>query len=119
MFDADGNLTRTWIIFFERLGQVETAGEPGAARPFHRTLLVKDTAVGADIADHVTAYASGTATRIVGVLRAAISADLTLHVQLNGTDLIVLTIPAATVVDTPVESTAFAFTEINDGDVFS
>lgn len=30
MFDEHGNLTRTWIIFFERLGMSE-AGEPGPA----------------------------------------------------------------------------------------
>ena len=30
MFDDDGNLTRTWIIFFERLGQWTTVIEDGS-----------------------------------------------------------------------------------------
>jgi hypothetical protein len=115
MFDEVGNLTRTWVIFFERLGMRAAA----AADIFERTLLLKDTTVGNDIADHVTVYAAGTAQRIVGVLRKPITADLTVRVNLNGTALITITIPSATAIDTPVESTAFASTALADGDVLT
>lgn len=119
MFDDEGNLTRTWIIFFERLGMVqESAG--GAVGPYHRTLLLKDTTVSDDIADHTTVYVAGTAARLVGVLRVAIAADLTVRCNLNGDELITLTIPAATAIDTPVESTTFeGETALEDGDVIS
>jgi len=119
MFDEEGNLTRTWVIFFERLGMVQETAE-GAAGPFHRTLLLKDSTVGDDIADHTTVYVAGTAARLVGVLRVAIEADLTVRCNVNGEELITLTIPAATVVDTPVESTTFeGETALEDGDVIS
>ena len=108
MFDDEGNLTRTWIIFFERLGMVqESAG--GAVGPYHRTLLLKDTTVSDDIA-----------ARLVGVLRVAIESDLTVRCNLNGDELITLMIPAATAIDTPVESTTFeGETALEDGDVIS
>jgi hypothetical protein len=115
MFDEVGNLTRTWVIFFERLGMRAAA----AADIFDRTLLLKDTTVGNDIADHVTVYAAGTAQRIVGVLRKPITADLTVRVNLNATPLITLTISSATAIDTPVSSTAFTSTALADGDVLT
>jgi hypothetical protein len=121
MFDSNGQLSRTWIIFFERLGTriIEEEGEPGAGGVFQRTLLLKDTAVGNDIADHVTVYEPGTATQIVGVLRKEITSALTVRVNKNGTPLITITIPAATAVDTPVTSTAFTSAAMAEGDVLT
>lgn len=105
-------MAQQWIV--KRAG----AGGGGAA---HRTLLVKDAAIGNDIADHVTAYRSGTASRIVGVLRKAITDDLTVRVNKNGVELVTITIPATQDVDDPLEVTTFATGEegITDGDVFS
>lgn len=121
MFDENGLLTRTWIIFFERLGRTwdEEKEEPGTGGGglFHRTLLLKDTATGSDVADHVTAYGTGTAHRVVGVLRKAIDSDLTVRVNLNGGMLAEITIPAATAINTPIVVTTTA--DITDGDVFS
>jgi hypothetical protein len=122
MFDQNGQLTRTWIIFFERLGTriIEEEGEPGTGGGvFQRTLLLKDTASGDDIADHVTVYEPGTATQIVGVLRKTITAALTVRVNKNGTPLITLTIPSSTAIDTPVISTAFTATAMAEGDVLT
>jgi len=107
---VDGQLSRTWIIFFERLGRevITEEGEPGAGGGvFQRTLLLKDTTVGNDIADHVTVYEPGTATQIVGVLRKAITAALTVRVKKEGVMLVTITIPASTAIDTPVASTTF------------
>ncbi len=114
--DVDGSgelrkhLTRTWIIFFEKLwrGPAQKAGGG------HRTLLLKDTTVGNDIADHVPVYVAGTAIRLIGVLRKAITANLTVRVNLSGAALITLTIPLATAVDTPLLTTTFSQTEFAD-----
>jgi hypothetical protein len=104
----------TWIV--KRAGA--GGGGPGVG---HRTLLLKDTTVGDNIADHVTAYMSGTAQRIVGVLRKAITSDLVVRVNRNSNELVTITIPLATAIDTPVEVTTFVLAEktIADGDVFS
>jgi hypothetical protein len=121
-------LTRTWIIFLERLfrGAVNKSTEiteegGGAAGPYHRTLLIKDATIGNDIADHVTVWgAAGTITRVVGVLRNSISSDLTLRVKVNGSVLGTFTIPLATAVDTVVEFTTFSgSTTVALDDVFS
>jgi hypothetical protein len=97
----DWQLNRTWWIFFEKLARSSAAGGP-----YVRTLLLKDTTVGNNIADHVPIYVAGTAMRIVGVLRKAIAADLAVRVNLNGSALTTLTIPRATAVDTPVVGTS-------------
>ncbi len=80
----------------------------GAEIPLQRTLLLKDTAVGDDIADHVTALDSGIGLRLTGLLRKAIVADLTVQARKEGVAIISLTIPLATAVDTVLESTTFA-----------
>jgi hypothetical protein len=100
---------------------VKRGGGGGGPGIGHRTLLLKDTLAGNNIADHVTAYMSGTARRFVGVLRIAITSDLVVRVNRNGNELITLTIPVSTAIDSPVESDTFIETEkvIEDGDVFS
>jgi hypothetical protein len=99
---------------------VKQAGAGGGSGKLHRTLLVKDAIVGNDIADRVTAYGSGVATRIVGVLRKAISAPLTVRVNKNGTAFVTITIPSATAISVPVTQTTFAGSAaVSDGDVFS
>lgn len=117
MFDERGDLTRTWIIFFEKLGQ----GGGGTAGPFSRTLDLKDTTVGNDIADHVTVWgAAGTIGKVRGVLRKAITSDLTLRVKVNGTTLGTFTIPLATAIDTPIDFTTFSgSTMVALDDIFS
>lgn len=116
MFDERGNLTRTWIIFFERLGKVEQKDieppiEPGgAAGPWQRTLLIKDATVGVDIADHVTVYQPGVATKVTTVLRKVITTNLQVRINKNAIALITITIPSSTSVDVPIDFTAFATT---------
>jgi len=97
MFDGDGNLTRTWMIFFESLGRA----------PAQRTLLVKDSTSGNNIADHLKVYQGGPPVIFTGVLRKAITADLAVRVNLNGASFITLTVPKATPVDTVISTTAF------------
>lgn len=122
---ADGrqHLSRTWMIFFERLKVSEAEAAAGAAGlgPFTRTLLLKDTTEGNDIADHTTVYADGIGTRIVGVLRRAIIADLQVRLNKDGTAIITLNIPYLTPIDTPVESSAFTSTPMpfTDGEVLT
>lgn len=111
-------ITVPWLLALQQKRAAEPTA-PGAA-VFHRTLLLKDSAVGDDIADHVTVYGSGTAQNFTGVLRKTITADLTVRVNRNGTPLAVLTIPAATPIDTPVATTTFTGgTAMTDGQVLS
>ena len=115
-------LTRTWMIFFERLFRTETsvveiAGQRG---PFIRTLLIKDSTIGDDIADHVPAFVAGKGVRLLAVRRAEIEDDLTVRVNKNGDPFITLTLPAATPLYDVVEGTAFVTDEsIGDLVVFS
>lgn len=110
MFDSQGLLTRTWIIFFERLGNwFELSG--GGPGPFVRVLLLKDLTVMDDCAEHQyiflpSASEMGTGRRIVGVLKETITADLVVRFRnvTEGADIATVTIPAATAVDEPVET---------------
>src|SRR5262245_49978742 len=83
MFDANGQVTRAWIIFWERLGlrAEEAALQAGARGPYIRVLLLKNLTVGDDIAEHEYIFLppgaeSGTGRRIVAVLKEPITADL-------------------------------------------
>ena len=62
MFEADGvTLTRTWIIFFERLAALSSGSIPGAGGgggPYVRVLLLKDLTVGLSIADAIVTLGS-------------------------------------------------------------
>src|SRR4030095_16918118 len=112
-------ITVPWLLRLQGVGKA-TAEPPAGATVKQRTLLLKDTAVGDDIADHVTVYADGTAVNFTGVLRRSITADLTVRVNLDGAAFATLTIPAATVTDTPVETTTFTpDTAMTDGQVLS
>src|SRR4051812_47485601 len=95
-------VSRTWVIFFEKLFRGQGSGGKGKG-PFQRTLLLKDTTVGNDIADHVTVWGTdGKIRRVTGVLRKVITSDLTVRVKIDGVTLGSFTIPLATAVDTPV-----------------
>lgn len=112
--------------WLERLVELSRIGSPitailGVGRPRIRTVDLHNLAVGNDIAPRVTVFATGTARRFTGVLRTAISADLTVRVKRNGTAIITMTIPLATAVGVVVESTSFVSTPepLADGDVIS
>jgi hypothetical protein len=120
--DPDGanpwpwNLSRTWIIFFERIFKGNTnssTNNTGAAGPFHRTLLLKDTTVGNDIADHTTIEIKGTAGRLTGTLRLPITADLIVRCMIAHAgdiafvELISLTIPSGHPINSPIDGAAF------------
>jgi hypothetical protein len=100
-----GNLNRTWYYFFQR----RLSG--GGAGFEWRTLLIKNTAVGTNVADVVpvmTLPAGGTANcqEVIGVLRKAIAADLTVRLNLwvSGASSLVgaFTIPASTGINAPI-----------------
>jgi hypothetical protein len=99
---------------------VEIDGNPfGGGGPYIRTLLIKDTTIGNDIADHVPIFIKSKAVRVIGVLRKAITSDLTVRVKLSGVALITLTIPHTTVIGVAVTSTAFVTTALADLSVLS
>lgn len=136
-----GKLSRTWIIFWERIfsGAVSTTtqtleeklrllvqGQRAAEQkgPFQRTILLKDTTVGNDIADHVTVYGTLNGENVnvylvTGVLRKSITADLTLRVNINGTALGTFTIPLATTPDTVISFKSFTTETLPDKGVLT
>jgi hypothetical protein len=112
----DWQLNRTWWLFFEKLAKAK-GGKGGG--PYVRTLLLKNTAVGNDIADRVPIWQAGTGVRVIGVLRDLITSDLTVRVNMNGTPLTTLTIPHGTAKGTPVLGTAFTPPGVTDLAVLS
>ncbi len=120
-----GRLSRTWIKFWEQIDQI---GGGGAAGPWQRTLLLKNATVGNDIADHVTCYGpvpgvTHTIILVTGVLRKAITADLTVRINnvADGTtnEVGTFTIPSTTPVDTVVSFTSFTTSSAPDLSVFT
>jgi len=69
-------------------------------------LLLKDTTVANNVADHVPIYQAGNVVRVIGVLRRAITANLTVRVNMNGHNLVTMTIPKTKGVDQPVVAVA-------------
>ena len=112
--DGAARLTRTWIIFLERLTHLA-----GGGGPYVRTLLLKDTTVANDVADHVPIWVAGGAIRAIAVLRKAITADLQVRVNLDGAHILTLTVPHTTAVDKPVTSAAFTTKDFGDIAVLS
>lgn len=118
MVDQSGMVTRTWMRYFQRVFNPGSGGGGGGgtAGPWQRTLLIKDTTVGSDIADHVTIWnqAGGTCILVTGVLRQLITKDLQLRVniqlypapsQILGT----FTIPHATAVNQVIQFAPISF----------
>lgn len=101
------------------------AASGAGAELFQRTLLLKDTTVGNDIADHVTCFGGGTHTAILvtGVLRKAIASDLTVRIKnvsgLGNVTVGTFTIPLATPIDTPVRFTSFTNAVLPDMSTFT
>ena len=122
-------VTRVFLSSYNQVTDIESelvlfdldtgSGGGGAKGPYIRTLLIKDATVGNDIADHVPIFVTGTAVRVIGVLRKTITTDLTVRVKLTGVALITLTIPRTTAIDVAVTSTAFLSTALADLSVLS
>lgn len=78
-FQGKWKLTRTWIIFFERIFKGNTSAEASSPGPFQRTLLLKDLTPGVSIADHTTIWVAGTGLKVTAVLRKPLASDLTVQ----------------------------------------
>lgn len=127
-FDEQGNIDRTWVYFFERVakgnGNPAAGGGPGGSGgPPWATLDLKDTTVGNGIADVVPVHSStpgdpSTAQRVIGVLKTAITSDLTLRINVvvSGSPSVVgtFTIPHTTAVNTAVVFTSFTTSALPD-----
>jgi hypothetical protein len=110
------------------MGTTQTPAEPivkdgKPAGPFLRTIDLKDTTVGNNIADVVVVHGAktgqaSTVVLVAGVLRTAISTSLTLrinNVTTGGTNVVgTFTIPSATAVNTPVAFTTFTTSTLPD-----
>ena len=90
---------------------------------YQRTILIKNTATGKDIADHVTCYGpipgvTHSILRVTGVLRKTITAALNLQINnvFKGTKVVVgnFVIPPTTTVDAPIIYTKFTTAQLQD-----
>ncbi len=118
--------SREWWLYFHEvyagLGKLQdkaTEQPAGGGGPYIRTLLVKDTTVGNDIADNVPIFIASKAVRMLGVLRKTIASDLTIRVNLNGTAITTFTIPHTTPIRTSVVGTTFVSSTLPDKAVLS
>ena len=108
---ALGNINRTWVYYWQRR-PTGTGGGGGGAGGFQwRTLLLKDTTPGTNIADNQPVIGlpfgvNSTCQEVVRLLRKAITADLTVRLTIynGGTAHLVgsFTIPKATPVHTSI-----------------
>ncbi len=82
------------------------SGGQGQPKPqmFWRTIDINDTTVGNNIAPNLTVQGTGRGIKIAGVLRKAISADLTVRVKVAGVAIGSLTIPHTTPIQVKVET---------------
>ena len=84
-------------------GKGSGVSQPGP-QMYWRTIDVNDTTPGLNIAPNLTNQGTGRGIKITGVLRKPISADLVIRVNSGDAELGTLTIPAATPVETKVET---------------
>jgi hypothetical protein len=75
MFDESGNLTRTWVIFFERLG---LTGDYEKA-----TFVIYDPAVATNVTNLLPARRSGTAVDAEIVPKQDVTSDFTFDILLT------------------------------------
>lgn len=114
-----GTLSRPWQNYFDQLNRTAQSAVAKNAVPFLRTLDIADTTVANNIAPQVVAQGAGQVTFLRAVLRKAISADLSMRVNVNGALFATLTIPLATLVGAVIASTPSPTLLIADADVLS
>lgn len=95
----DNQYPATVIHLWPMPGTFSGTNGTGGGDLIWRTLLLKDTTIGDDIADHLTVQEDGAGLVIKAVLRKAITQDLTVRVKKEGTPIGTITIPSATAVD--------------------
>ena len=90
MFDAQGNLTRTWVIFFERLGRFSTedAIRDLVTAPHVIGWDVQDATAGSDVSDPIIPIADGTVKHCLVRIKVTDMANpLTFDIRNNGTSI--------------------------------
>ena len=103
---------------------IGTGGGPSSNEIFHVTLDVKDATIGNGIADVVPTWPGGTAFRVKGVLKVAITSDLTVRVNVVRAGAIAavlgtFTLLHTTAVLTFINFSAFTSTTVYDDGGFS
>ena len=82
MFDERGLLTRTWIIFFERLGRIEEVGD--IAEDYEKaTFVLQDTAPGVNVTNLLPARRGGSIVDAEIVPKQDVAADFTFDIFLT------------------------------------
>ncbi len=91
-----------------KLVVVPPVGGGGSSQRFYDSrFLLRNTAVGNDIADMISVYGSGLGYRLTGMLHEVISSDLTIRINKAASPIITFTLPSSTAVGVNVESTTF------------
>lgn len=99
---------------------VDALGTSGSSSEiFNRTLLIKNSTIGTDIADAVPVQSSGTLQQVVGVLKDTIVSDLIVNINVNGKLLISCTILHTQLLLTPIIYTNFKITKFNTNDILT
>lgn len=87
-FDESGNLTRTWIIFFERLGRIEEIEEAAAVTGHLIGWDIQDSTVALDVSDPVIPTVAGNIARcLIRVKVDDAVNDLEIDIRNNGTSI--------------------------------
>ena len=85
-FDEFGNLTRTWIIFFERLGRIEEIETAAAGHVIGWD--IQDSTVALDVSDPVIPVTSGNVARcFIRVKMNDAANDLEIDIRNNGVSI--------------------------------
>ena len=87
-FDEYGNLTRTWIIFFERLGRIEEITEAAAVTGHLIGWDIQDSTVATDVSDPVIPTTAGNVARCFIRLKVSDAVnDLEIDIRNNGVSI--------------------------------
>lgn len=87
-FDEAGNLTRTWIIFFERLGRIEEIEEAAAVTGHLIGWDIQDATAALDVSDPVIPVTAGSIARcFIRVKVHDATNDLEIDVRNNGASI--------------------------------
>lgn len=116
MFDDQGLLTRTWIIFFERLGRIEEIREAIAGHVIGWD--IQDSTVALDVSDPVIPVTAGSVARCFIRVKVPDAAnDLEIDIRVNGASIFgTLPLIAAGAVDRTVREFLTLPTEILEHD---
>ncbi len=117
--------TGTFLDTWTNMSPVAASAGPASggggtgAQKFIADATLRDLTIQDDAGPHAIVYADGTGSRVLVVLRQVLGADLVVRINLNGTELLTVTIDSGTAVDDvlefPMSARAFTVTIASPG----